>query len=525
MSDLDALLDRFAGLSEDKQADITREIMSATADLPWVPNPGPQTDALESEADDLFYGGQAGGGKSDLILGSALTRHQQSLILRRYTEDARGLADRAMEILDGRDYGWNGQYMTLRYDERRIDFGGVKEERDKQRYKGHPHDLIGFDEIPDFLESQFRFICAWNRSTDEDQRCRVIGAGNPPTTAEGLWVINFWAPWLHPDHPNPAKEGELRWFTTDDDQQDVEVDGRGPHLVKGEPIIARSRTFIRSTLSDNPDLAATNYDSVLAALPPELRAAYREGRFDIGLQDHPYQVIPSAWLKAAQERWEPEPPRNVPMCAIGVDVAQGGADRTVLAVRHDGWYAPLEEVAGAQTPDGPSVAGLVLSRRRDDAQVIIDMGGGYGGSAYDHLRSNGIDATPFKGAEKSVRRTEDGQLRFHNKRAEAWWRFREALDPSQYQGSPIALPRDQELISDLTAPTFEVTPQGIRLEPKARMIKRLGRSPDKGDAVVMAWYRGAKAATHINEWRPDQRVGALPGRRMPAVNTGRRRRK
>jgi hypothetical protein len=28
----------------------------------WFPNPGPQTDAFFSEADELFYGGAAGGG-------------------------------------------------------------------------------------------------------------------------------------------------------------------------------------------------------------------------------------------------------------------------------------------------------------------------------------------------------------------------------------------------------------------------------------------------------------------------------
>jgi len=54
----------------------------------------------------------------------------------------------------------------------------------------------------------------------------------------------------------------------------------------------------------------------------------------------------------------------------------------------------------------------------------------------------------------------------------------------------------------------------------------LGRSPDKGDAVVMAWVAGPKATTHLQEWRPDQRVGKIPGgKRHPAVNMGPRRRK
>jgi hypothetical protein len=97
-------------------------------------------------------------------------------------------------------------------------------------------------------------------------------ASNPPTTAEGLWVVKYWGPWLDTTHPNPAKPGELRWFTTVAGE-DREVDGLGPHIICGEPVYARSRTFIRATLSDNPDLARTGYASVLAGLPEELRRA------------------------------------------------------------------------------------------------------------------------------------------------------------------------------------------------------------------------------------------------------------
>jgi hypothetical protein len=35
------------------------------------------------------------------------------------------------------------------------------------------------------------------------------------------------------------------------------VDGPGPHLLRGEMIRARSRTFLPAALSDNPDLAET----------------------------------------------------------------------------------------------------------------------------------------------------------------------------------------------------------------------------------------------------------------------------
>ena len=262
-----------------------------------------------------------------------------------------------------------------------------------------------------------------------------------------------------------------------------------------------------------------NYVEEQAAIQQEGDVAARQKT-----EDDSFQVIPTQWIQYAQKRWldQPQPPTGVPMCAIGCDIAQGGADQTILAVRHDGWFAELIKIAGVETPDGPSVAGRILAIRRHDAAVVVDMGGGYGGSCYDHLKANQITCIAFKGAEKSMRRTVDKTLKFTNKRSEVYWRFREALDPSQYQGSPICLPNDPELIADLTAPKFEVTPNGIKITTKKDLIKLLGRSPDAGDAVVMAWYSGPTAKTHITEWRQDQGTALGLGRRAkaPVVNLG-----
>jgi hypothetical protein len=113
---------------------------------------------------------------------------------------------------------------------------------------------------------------------------------------------------------------------------------------------AKSRTFIPAKLSDNPDLAADGeYARILNNLPKELRDAYRDGQFRASLQDEPNQCIPTAWVQAAMSRWTAQPPVGVPMCAIGVDVAQGGSDNTVLAPRHDGWFAELLSVPGKDT--------------------------------------------------------------------------------------------------------------------------------------------------------------------------------
>lgn len=517
------VLDRLNALPASDRAAVAEAAIEATKTQLWVPNPGPQTEAYFCEADELLYGGSAGSGKSDLVVGLSLTAHRRSLVLRRTNQEATKLVERYVEIIGDRD-GWNGQDHVWRIDGRLIDIGGCQHEDDKQKRKGIPHDLKAFDELVDFTETQYLFITTWNRSTDLNQRCRVVATTNPPTDPSGLWVIRRWAAWLDPEHPNPAKSGEIRWYTTRPDGVEVEVDGRGPHVFDGKPCYARSRTFIRGELKDNPDLAATNYGQMLDSLPEELRDAYRDGKFNNSLKDQPFQCIPASWVRQAQDRWTNNPPAGVPMCTIGVDCTGGGDDPMTLAPRYDGYYAEIKEIPGREMPKdslGSAGAGYVIAMRRDQALPVVDLGGGYGGSLFEHLRSNGVAVQGYKGAAATNRRSICKKFTFTNTRSAAYWLFREALDPDQSGGSSVALPPDQELLAELVAPSYQMTPNGIKLEPKEKVIERLGWSTNKADAVVMAWYYGPRDSTHALEWAEQAQRPTMHGQR-PQVVMGRK---
>lgn len=484
----------------------------------WYPNPGPQVECYECEADETLFGGEPGGGKSQVIIGLALTKHERSLILRKTNKEASKFVGEIEDIVGNRD-GFNGQRDEWKIDGRHIDIGGCQFEDDKQKYKGDPHDLIGFDELPDFSESQYLFIIQWNRSTKKGQRCRVVASSNGPSNASGLWVVGRWAAWLDPTHPNPAESGEIRWYLVNDAGKEEEVDGPGPYQVLGRTVRASSRTFIRSRLSDNPDLADTNYGSRLMNQSGDNRKAYALGDFTVGLEDAPNQAIPTDWVMQACERWQPVPPAGVPMCSMGGDVAQGGNDETVLVDRHDSWFSRPYTKPGKETKTGADVGGLILARRRDNATIVIDVGGGWGAEAYGHLRANQVDnVIAYMGVKKSLKRTATNQHSFANIRTEAHWRFREALDPNQLGGSQIALPDDRLLIADLCAPTYENRSGVLHLESKEDVCKRLKRSTDRGDATVMCWWAGARMSTHWNTWPASQ------GRshHQPKVVTGRK---
>ena len=483
--DLSEVLAALNALPPEEREALKALALEGTKEQLFVPNLGPQTEAWFCEADELFYGGGAGGGKTSLLVGLAIERHKDSLIFRRQIPQVEGLEKEVERILGSRD-GYNSQTHKWNLPRgNRIAFAGMPHERDKEKYQGRANDLKGWDEVTQFTESQFRYVNAWNRDASGG-RCRIVATGNPPTSAQGQWVIKYWAPWLDDNHPNPAKPGELRWFTTVDGE-DFEVDGRGPHLIEGEWVEAISRTFIPSKLEDNPDLAETGYRSRLNALPPELRERLGGGKFNVEGDDDDWQAIPTRWVKLAQARWVDHPPEDVPMTAVAADVAQGGKDKTQIQSRYGWWYSRFVSLKGKDTPDGPTVAGEIVKVMRDRCRVVVDAGGGYGGDTLTQLAHADVDCFGFKGGSGSTSRTRDGMYGFANLRAQCVWQFREQLDPDY--GSQIALPPDPELVADLCAYRYEIRAGGggeeILILPKEDMKEELGRSPDKGDTTIM----------------------------------------
>ena len=449
---------------------------------PWRPLPGPQSLAFHSTADVIGYGGAAGGGKTDLACGKTLTQHQKVLVLRREATQLTGIIDRFTELIGSRD-GYNGAERIWRLPERKlqIEFGSTPALDDWNKYQGRPHDLLIFDEAANFLEGQVRALLGWLRSVDPNQRCQALLTFNPPTSADGRWIIEFFAPWLDPKHPAPADPGELRWFATIDGD-DVEVESGEPFTHKGELIQPMSRTFIPSRVSDNPYLMGTGYMATLQALPEPLRSQMLYGDFQAGIEDDPWQVIPTAWVEAAMARWKPldKKPR---MDSLGVDVARGGRDNTVIARRHGMWFDEALAYPGTQTPDGPTVAGLVIAASRDGAPIHLDVIG-VGSSPYDFLTQANQPVMGVNVAEKAMGTDKSGRLRFFNQRSELWWKMREALDPNNNTG--IALPPDNRLRADLCAPTWELSGSTVKVESREDIIDRIGRSPDWASAYVLA---------------------------------------
>lgn len=505
MSYIDDMLEKLDALSPDDRAEFMEHANTSVKGRKFIPHPGPQTEAYFSEADVLLYGGQAGGGKTGLLCGLALEEHTNSLLMRRKFTDLQGGGGLIDELLKmhGSRKGFNGASPpTLRtQDDRTITFGGANMPGDEMAFAGRARDFLGIDEATQFTQDQVEILMGWVRTTKEGQRTRTILASNPPLSTVGDWVISMFAPWLDPTYPNPAEPGELRYFVRDDDGNYVEVDGPQETMLPGGTTLLKPKsfTYIPASTDDNPYIESS-YRQTLDALPPAIRAALRDGNFAAARQDADMQTIPTEWVRQAFGRWTPQPPA-VPMCAIGVDLSGEGPDNNVIAPRYDGWYAPFKLFRHKDAPTGSLKAGRILAERKNGAIVVLDMGGGYGTSTFEQLEINEIQTHKFMGSKGTTRQAKVTKFQFANVRTAAYWSFREALDPEQEGGSQIALPFDQELLGELTAPIYEIRGKTIHLEPKEKVKEKLGRSPDKADAVVMAWWVGPRNLTHGQVWR------------------------
>ena len=516
--DLPALIN---GMPEAELRKLAAAVKQATGNRRFIPNPGAQTTALKSAAEIMMYGGAAGSGKSFLSCGLA-EEHQHTIIFRRDGGQLDGLIRASKELYSGLTRYVGGHEMMHTWpDGRTLKFAGMLLPDDWGKHAGRERDCFVFDEGGEFLEKQVSSLMAWNRGP-RGQRCRMVFPTNPPRSSDGAWVRRWFAPWIDPNHPDPAESGEVRWACFVANKEDG-VDphwqeGPGEYIINGEPYTARSVTFVRASLKDNPFRDTKEYRASLQSLPEPLRSQVLYGDFSAGTEDVEWQAIPSSWVHAAQQRWTEQPPPGVPMCAIGVDAALGGKDKAAIARRHDGWYAPILTVDGKDIKSGRDLAGKVIAVRSGDARIIVDVGGGWGADCYAQLaRQPGMPVDGYMGVRPGPGRTRDKQFSFFNLRSQVIWRFREALDPYQDGGSHVMLPPSARLVADLTAPRYDTKSGQMRIESKESVCDRLKRSTDEGDAVVMAWHVGDKMANSYEQWQANSsRPKVIPSRSLSA---------
>lgn len=207
-----------------------------------------QAEFLRLECREAFYGGAAGGGKSDALLMAALQYVDipgYAAILFRLTHTDLALEGALMERADtwlaGTDARWNGQDKRWTFPSgATLTFGYMESEKDKFRYKSAEFQFIGFDELTQFTETKYKFMFSrLRRLKGVTIPLRVRSASNPGDVGHD-WV----------------KERFLESASED-------------------------RVFVPARIDDNPHLDRAEYVKSLDELDPITRAQMLEGDWNV----------------------------------------------------------------------------------------------------------------------------------------------------------------------------------------------------------------------------------------------------
>jgi len=222
-------------------------------------------------------------------------------------------------------------------------------------------------------------------------------------------------------------------------------------------------------------------------------------------------LIPLHWIELANERWQEHVRNKFPISKemlLGVDVAGMGRDSSCFVPRYGDFVGELEMVHSGGKAEHMKIAGMVLNKLNANtdsfagktAKAFIDTIG-EGAGVYSRLLEQEI-LTAFSCKYSEGAKDESGNAltdvtgvyEFANMKAYLYWAVRDWLDPSK--GSKAMLPLDEDLAAELTEPTWKFQSNGkIIIESKDDIKKRLGRSPDKSDALANTFYPN----THIQE--------------------------
>lgn len=403
-----------------------------------------------------LYGGARGGGKTTALVNSILIDllehpHSRAFLGRKVFLDFRMTTYQSL-------IRWIPWKAVRRHNEqvKEIEFlngsmllyGGFDDRRDVERLKGAEFSLIAVDQVEELEEDEFDMLCTTLRFKFPD--------GTRPKY-RGLFTAN------------PAQN----W-----------VKDRFIHSV--DP----NYKFIPSTMNDNKSNLPPDYETRMRSLyknRPEMLRAYIDGDWEAQAQEN--SIIKIEWINDAVSGTNTRPYLGHLKRVCSCDPARFGDDLSQFyALRN-------YEVIGSETwghTDTMLTAGklVILKEKHQTNQIGVDIIG-LGAGVGDRLKEMGQPVFFINGSEASSRPD-----RYINLRAEMYFTAAE-----KFADGLVKIPNDRALITELNSVQYKiVNSQGkVKVEEKDEIKKRLGRSPDKADALVMAIWLVDKAPVYIRE--------------------------
>jgi phage terminase large subunit len=178
-------------------------------------------------------------------------------------------------------------------------------------------------------------------------------------------------------------------------------------------------------------------------------------------------------VNAAMNRSYPPDEYQNSQFRLGVDVARFGNDRTVIFPRQG--LASFDPII-LRNMRSNEIAARVMNEKhhRNSEAEFIDGTGGYGSGVIDSMIQGGASPFEINFASKAL------SADYYNRRAEMWFKMAEWVKRG-------VLPKNPDLVKELTAPTYSFQNGQFKLEEKDQIKKRLGFSPDLADALALTF--------------------------------------
>lgn len=307
---------------------------------PITPQPGPQTEFLSCDADIVFYGGSAGGGKTFALLMEPLYDYDNpefgAVIFRRTTKQVRnegGLWDTAQSLYQGLGATFHhGDLVATFPTGARVTFAHMEHEKNRFDWQGAQIPLIEFDELTHFTWRQFVYMLSRNRSAC-GAKSRIRASCNPDPDS---WVRRFIDWWIGPDgYVMPERSGVVRYFVIEGEDV-IWADTREELIERDPQSLPKSFTFIRSSLEDNQILMEKDpsYLASLKSLPRVEREQLLGGNWNIRpsagmyFRRSDFEIVDAApKAKKTVRAWDlagtKKTDKNNPDWTVGVKMSEG----------------------------------------------------------------------------------------------------------------------------------------------------------------------------------------------------------
>lgn len=199
------------------------------------------------------------------------------------------------------------------------------------------------------------------------------------------------------------------------------------------------------------------------------------------------QLISAEWIDRARIRYDEYvkthgevPPEGCRGGIMGVDVAEQGLDKNILAKRYGGFVPPLKKWEGVDPTVTARKAAAEFVRCGDLTHANVDGTGVGSGVAQGMMDEDEVVvAHSFKVASAPTQKSEHGD--FGIARDQVYWAFREWLRTDD----TAMLPPDNDLLTQALVPTYSTDDGKVRIMRKKDMKKLLGgKSPDELEGVV-----------------------------------------